>query len=251
MDGTADDLGLPPSLAAAWGAHARPGRGPKRALSLERIVEAAVKIAASEGLQAVSMSRVAAALGASTMSLYRYVAAKDELLALMLDAGTGAPPELPDAADGWRNGLTAWAHAIHHALLSNSWAVHLPISGPPITPNQMAWLERALRCLRDTGLHEAEKMSTALLVSGFVWRQSTLEVDIATAIGADNKWPRIIDNYSATLGRLINPDDFPALTATIASGVFDDPGDDFADEFAFGLNRILDGIGVLIDSRSK
>jgi AcrR family transcriptional regulator len=70
----------------------RPGKGPRPALSLERIVAAAARVAATDGHQAVSMSRVAAELGVATMSLYRYVAAKDELLALM------ARPDLRGAA---------------------------------------------------------------------------------------------------------------------------------------------------------
>ena len=83
---------LPAAVAAAWGVRAHPGKGPKPGLSLERIVAAAVKIASRDGLDAVSMSRVAAELGASTMSLYRYVNAKDELVKLMIDAAWGSPP---------------------------------------------------------------------------------------------------------------------------------------------------------------
>jgi AcrR family transcriptional regulator len=77
--------GLPASIEAAWGVRTRPGKGPRPALSLERIVAAAVRVAAVGGLAAVSMGRVAADLGVSTMSLYRYVGSKDELLALMAD----------------------------------------------------------------------------------------------------------------------------------------------------------------------
>ena len=65
--------GLPATIAAAWGLRARPGKGPKPGLSLERIVAAAIRVATADGLAAVSMSRVAAELGAATMSLYRYV----------------------------------------------------------------------------------------------------------------------------------------------------------------------------------
>src|ERR1039458_8461205 len=75
--------GLPASIEAAWGLRERPHKGPKPTLSLERIVQAAMHIAVTEGLGAVSMSRVATELGGATMSLYRYVAAKDALLALM------------------------------------------------------------------------------------------------------------------------------------------------------------------------
>ena len=63
--------GLPASIAAAWGLRERPHKGPRPALSLERIVAAAVRVAAADSLQAVSMGRVASELGVSTMSLYR------------------------------------------------------------------------------------------------------------------------------------------------------------------------------------
>src|SRR5688572_33096520 len=112
------DSGLPASLLAAWGRHDRPARGPRPGLSLARIVDAAVDVAASEGLAAVSMNRVAAELGTAPMSLYRYVAAKDELLELMVDAGVGPPPELTDGV-GWRAGLAAWAQAVRAALRRN------------------------------------------------------------------------------------------------------------------------------------
>jgi AcrR family transcriptional regulator len=250
MNDDALPASLPASLAAAWGIAERPGRGPKPGLDLDRIVAAAVKIAATDGLAAVSMSRVASELGASTMSLYRYVAAKDELLALMLDAGTGPPPEFPDPSIGWREGLKMWAHAERAAMLRSPWVVHLPISGPPITPHQMAWLEQALRFLGDTKLTEDEKLSVVLLLSGFVWRDTTLAIDIASTSGdsPDGKWPRLLANYSSILNRLADPAKFPALRAALDAGIFDRPGE-FDDEFRFGLERVLDGIGVLVAER--
>ena len=82
---------LPGSVAAAWGVRERSHKGPKPALSLGRIVDAAVRVADAEGLDAVSMGRVAAELGAAPMSLYRHVSAKEELLTLMVDAARGRP----------------------------------------------------------------------------------------------------------------------------------------------------------------
>jgi hypothetical protein len=166
----------------------------------------------------------------------------------MLDAGTGPPPAFPDPSIGWRDGLTLWARAVREAMMRSPWVVHLPISGPPITPQQIAWLEQALRFLRDTKLHESEKMSVVLLISGYVWRDTTLAIDMQNASGPDDKWPRVTANYGKTLNRLLDPADFPALTATIASGIFDGPSD-FEDEFDFGLERIFDGVGVLVASR--
>src|SRR5215469_11704523 len=87
-----EPVNLPAGLEAAWGLRGRPHKGPRPGLSLERIVAAAVRVADAEGLAAVSMSRVAAELGAAPMSLYRYVAAKGELLTLMVDAAYGPAP---------------------------------------------------------------------------------------------------------------------------------------------------------------
>jgi AcrR family transcriptional regulator len=240
--------GLPPSLEAAWGVRGRPAKGPKPGLTLERIVEAAVHLAASEGLAAVSMSRVATALGASAMGLYRYVAAKDELLALMLDAVTGPPPtDLPRPGEGWRTGLSRWAFAERAVLRQNPWVAHLPLNGPPVTPNQIGWLERGLRCLGDTSLDEGEKLSVILLVSGFVWRDATLVADIEAAMGSD-KWRQVAADWGRTLAKLIDEERFPAISAMIASGILDEPDEPDYD-FTFGLERILDGIDAHIRAR--
>src|SRR5260370_42469779 len=103
-NGARASAGIPDSIAAAWGVHERPHKGPKPALSLPRIVDAAVRIADTEGLNAVSMGRVAAELGSAPMSLYRHVSAKDELLRLMVDAAWGDSPGPPPPGERWRAG---------------------------------------------------------------------------------------------------------------------------------------------------
>jgi AcrR family transcriptional regulator len=242
--------GLPASIEAAWGVRTRPNKGPRPALSLERIVAAAVRVAAADGLQAVSMSRVAADLGVSTMSLYRYVAAKDELLALMADLTFEAPPAARGPEESWRDGLSRWAWTELGVYRRNPWVLRIPISGPPVTPNTIAWLERGLDCLRDTGLPEGEKLSVMLLVTGFVRSQATLQADIAAAqaAGAAAPDPEMMFSYGRLMARLTSPERFPALHAVLAAGVFDEP-DDGDDEFAFGLERVLDGIETLIETR--
>ncbi|WP_223171817.1 TetR/AcrR family transcriptional regulator [Microbacterium sp. NIBRBAC000506063] len=84
---------LPRGIALAWGVAAAPQRGPKREMSVERIVDVAVEIADADGLSAVSMAAVAAKLGYTPMSLYRYVTAKDDLVLLMQEQATGLPSE--------------------------------------------------------------------------------------------------------------------------------------------------------------
>jgi AcrR family transcriptional regulator len=242
--------GLPASIEAAWGVRTRPNKGPRPALSLERIVAAAVRVATTDGLQAVSMGRVAADLGVSTMSLYRYVAARDELLALMADLSFEAPPAARRPEETWRDGLSRWAWSELGVYRRNPWVLRIPISGPPVTPNAMAWLERGLDCLRDTGLPEGAKLPAMLLLTGFVRSQATLQAEFAAAqaSGAAQPGPELMGAYGRPMARLTDPERFPALHAVLAAGVFDEPDDgDF--DFAFGLERVLDGIETLIEKR--
>jgi AcrR family transcriptional regulator len=240
---------MPGSVAAAWGVKEPQGKGPKPGLTLERIVAAAIKIASRDGIGAVSMSRVAAALGASTMSLYRYVNAKDELVKLMVDAAWGPPPAAGPPDEGWRGALSRWAWGMRAALRRHPWAARIPLSGLPIMPNEVAWFEQALAGLGGSGLEEAEKASVIMLVSGYVRTLATTEADIQDAISSSGVTPdEWMAAYPRMLTKLAEPGRFPALATFIAAGVFDSH-DDPDDEFTFGLERILDGVGALIGSR--
>ncbi len=240
--------GLPGTVAAAWGVRERPHKGPKPALSLARIVSAAVQVADAEGLDAVSMGRVAAELGTAPMSLYRHVAGKDELRTLMVDAAWGSPPDGPAPGEGWRAGLARWAWALRTGARRHPWVVRIPLNSLPIMPNEVGWFELALASMRDTGLTEARKASVIMLLAGYVRNLATTEADIAAAIQASGMTPaEWMSSYPRMLAGLADPRRFPALTAFIAAGVFEaEDGPD--DEFIFGLDRILDGVEVLIGS---
>src|SRR5215510_3574422 len=125
---------VPDGVAAAWGVRERPHKGPKPALNLARIVDAAVRVADTEGLDAVAMGRVAAGLGAGPMSLYRHVSSKEELLRLMVDAAWGDSPGPLVLGETWRDGLSRWAWAMRAAIRRHPWAIRIPISGLPIMP---------------------------------------------------------------------------------------------------------------------
>ncbi|MFE4452224.1 TetR/AcrR family transcriptional regulator [Streptomyces sp. NPDC056796] len=240
--------GLPASIEAAWGLRDRPVKGPKPGLTLDRIVAAAVAVAASEGLPAVSMGRVAKELGVSTMSLYRYVSAKEELYVLMREAAMGVPAPLPALEDGagWREALRQWAWAQRRMFRRSLWSLRIPISGPPASPHSVAWWEQGLQALEGSGLHEGDKISVILLVEGFVRNEALLMSDLAAAVEAKGvPAQEVMAQWERTVKRLVDPTRHPALSALLASDVMSGP-DDGDHDFAFGLERILDGVEVLI-----
>ncbi|MEU9165399.1 TetR/AcrR family transcriptional regulator [Streptomyces sp. NPDC048424] len=241
--------GLPASLELAWGLRERPGKGPRPTLTLPRIVEAAVALAAAEGVDAVSMGRVAKELGVSTMSLYRYVAAKEELYILMADAGVGTPPEVRPG--DWRELLTQWAYAQRAVLMANTWILRIPLTGAPVSPNQLAWMERGLAALADTGLRESEKLSTIILIGGLVRNEATMAADMMDAIVKSGIAPdQALGQYIRTLGLMTGPDSHPAVTRLLDSDAFSGSGEpDF--QFRFGLDRILDGLAALVGSDGR
>ena len=168
---------------------------------------------------------------------------------LMADAVYGAPPSLRGPDDGWREGLAKWAWGSLERMRRHPWVLRIPISGPPITPNQIAWLEAGLQCLQETGLTEAEKMSVILLISGYVRNDASIASDIdAAARAAGKELPEFMPAFARILRRVTDPERFPALTAVLATDLFD-VDDDPDDEFRFGLERILDGIEKLVRTR--
>ena len=237
---------VPASIAAAWGVRDQPRKGPRPALTLPRIVQAAIRVADTEGLDAVSMSRVATEAGAAPMSLYRHVSAKEELIEHMVDTAWGPPPDRVD--EDWRAGLTRWAWGMRTAFRLHPWGVRIPLKTLPIMPNEVAWFENALACLADSGLSEPRKASVIMLVAGYVRNLAATEADIGAAMQASGMSPdQWMAHYAQLLRKLADRQRFPALAAFIDSGVFD-AADGPDDEFVFGLDRILDGVAVLIEA---
>ena len=222
-------------IEVVWGARSPSRKGPRRSLSIERIVDAGIEIAAAEGIEAVSMGRIARHLGTSPMALYRYVESKDELLAIMVDTALGPPPEdLVPARAGWREGLTSWALASMAATRRHPWTLFVPITGPPATPNQVQWMEVGLRCMADTALDEGEKIGAILLLSFLVRSWATLEVTVADPED---------DPYTYLLTHVVTPERFPALSAAVAGGAFS-PTDSPDTDLRWGITTILDGLEV-------
>lgn len=240
---TNHETALPASVELAWGMRDQTRRGPKPGLTLHRIVQAGITVARADGIAAVSMARVATELGVGTMSLYRYVSAKDDLVSLMADAAVGPPRPEPgdEGAVNWRAGIARWATNLRASYHGDPWLLDVPISAMMLGPNNVAWMESALRCLGRTPLSEQEKLSATLLISGFVRNEATLSADVIGQAGDATR------QFGAMLAQLTDAERFPALHQAIASGALEDD-DDLANEFAFGLRCILDGVAVLIDA---
>lgn len=238
-----DPMELPRGIALAWGVAATPQRGPKREMSVERIVDAAVELADAEGLGAVSMAAVAAKLGFTPMSLYRYVSAKDDLLLLMQEQATGLPSEEHRQVEGWRGRLVALYQEQVLLYLRHPWMLSLPITGSPITPNSSAWLDASLTAVEGTALTAEERIAVALAVTGYarwcgVVQAGYTEQGRSTGLSPEE----IAVRESALFDRVITADEYPALRRAIDDGVFLSE----ADPFRFGLERVLDGVEAYI-----
>jgi len=236
------DPDLPRGVALAWGVAASPQRGPKREMSVERIVEAAIDIADAEGLGAVSMAAVAARLGFTPMSLYRYVSAKDDLILLMQEEATGLPPEGAREGD-WRAQLTALYLAQLEGYLRHPWVLDIPISGAPTTPNSAAWMDAGLHALADTPLSHDDRLAVMLLVTGHARWAGMVIAGYARAHAEDGMTDGDVAAREDALYRmLITADAYPHLREAIDAGVFLDE----SDPFRFGLERSLDGVAAYI-----
>src|SRR4051812_32019861 len=233
---------VPPALQAAWGMREKPNKGPKPTLSVDRIVAAALTVARAEGYPAVSMSRVAGELKTSAMSLYRYVASKDELAVLMMEAAVAEPPPPRAGGETWRAAVERWAHAMFAMFGAEPWFLQVPVAAPPATPRQLAWMETGLAALDGTALPEAEKLSLLLLVNGYIRNEALLRSQMTVAARSDGRTvDAVITEFSGLMRHLVQADRFPLLRRAIEAGAMDTPNDP-EEDFAFGLARILDGL---------
>lgn len=244
---------LPPlSGAAARRRPTRPSR-PRDLLSRDQIVRAAIAVADAEGADAVGMRRIARELDVGTMSLYWYVASKDELLAFMIDTVEGEF-EIPPPSGNWRADLTQAAHNIRSVLVRHGWMANFIGYRRSVGPNELIHLENSLATLAgaDLGLDLAEAlrilMAIETYVLGFAQRdQQELRVEHDTAKRlAANPESSVLYQVSIYIEQLKATGRYPLLARLFEEGTV--LGRD--ERFDYGLKCLLDGIEADLQHRT-
>lgn len=244
-DHTTEGVVLPPAIEALWGRRTPGTRGPRAELDLDRIVDAAVAIANGEGLDAVSMARVAKELGFTTMSLYRHVQSKDELLQLMWNASARTLGDWSPEGETWRERLTSWALRQREVVEENIWITQLPMSTPPLAPSSLAWVELGLAALDEVDVPDYVKLRVVGLISqhGLIDARMAYDERRGREAAAESG---VETDYATLVRELADPATYPHLTRLVhAEQPPDAPTDEPYSEYLFDVGIILDGLEAL------
>jgi AcrR family transcriptional regulator len=223
-----------------WERPEPPDRPVLAPLSRERIVGAAIRLADADGLAAVSLRKVAAALGVGPMRLYGYIATKEELLELMLDA---IHAEIRPAGDGWREVLRSLAETTRQAAHQHEWFADLIGGRPQLGPNTLASGEAVAAGMGGVDVDTIVPVIAAVnaYVIGAV-RREIAERRAERATGAGMK--QFQAAFGPYLERIFATGRFPALATVVRDG----PHLSADQTFRTGLDFLLDGIEARISS---
>ncbi|MFB7981824.1 TetR/AcrR family transcriptional regulator C-terminal domain-containing protein [Streptomyces vinaceus] len=232
-DGKADAPAVDPQQ--LWLGSDQPRRGRKPAYSREAITAAAVALADAEGLEAVTMRKVAAQVGAGVMSLYSYAPDKETLLNLMVDHVTGELPTAYALTGDWRADLKTTARLQRAHMLRHPWLPAALTTRRVPGPNTLAFLERVLTALRPAGLDGAAKLEVFAQLTAFVAGHVAHE----TAQAALTQSPERAAAEARYLAVVATDGRHPELAEALAT-----PGRPLTPDATFTrfLNRLIDGL---------
>jgi AcrR family transcriptional regulator len=239
------------TLALLWRDPAlAPRHGPRQGLSIDAVVAAATQVADREGLEAMTMRRVAKALGVVPMTLYTYVPGKAELLDLMVDAAYASMPRLDTSGQPWRQRLAVIAEENKALFENHPWAATISTIRPPLGPGMMAKYEHELSALEGLGLDDVLMDASLTYLLSFVQAWARAATDSRAIQGDtamdDNEWWA---TSGPLLARVLDETAYPIAArvgsaAGTAHGTAYSPGH----AYTFGLERVLAGLSQLIDS---
>ncbi len=242
-----------------WDDDVRMGRGPKRAFTRDDVVQAAIGLADHDGLAALTMQAVAREVGFTAMALYRYFPSKEALIDAIVDAAMGTPPASVEPKADWREETARWARAKRRMLMARPWLAELPFVAAPHGPNWLAWLEGAVDALSGTGLDANGVFDMMHVLDGYVRGGSDTSIALARARSrgiSDEEWGAAV---AADFMRAVGDPRFPVLSSLLTSpsqsrsaSLTSDGGlmDGLDLGYEQGLQRVLDGIQVYMESRT-
>jgi AcrR family transcriptional regulator len=217
-----------------------PSAEPRVPLSRERVFHAAVGLADERGIESLTMRALGEELGVEAMSLYYYVANKDELLDGMVDLVYGEI-ELPSGEADWKTAMRGVATSAREAFSRHRWAITLMETRTRPGPANLRHHDSVIRTLREAGFSVKQAIHAFSLldsyISGFALQELTLPFDTPEELAQAAE--SILGQFPA--------DDYPHLAETITEHVTKS-GYDYADEFEVGLDLILDGLERLRDT---
>ncbi|GIG64152.1 TetR/AcrR family transcriptional regulator [Phytomonospora endophytica] len=226
-----------------WERLENPAPSPRPSLSARKFAWTAVGIADAEGLDAITMRRLATELDVAPMAAYRYVAGKDEVLLLMGDL-VYAELEIPEAGLGWREVHRLVALRTRELLLRHTWLARLPpeaVLTP--SPNRLNISERCMASFDGLGIDADEKMAAYRTVDSFVGGAAGTEVAVASLMG-EKGWASGDDvrgGLAPQMSYLVQSGRYPSFRAWSMEAV---RKDDRAWQFELGLECVLDGLSA-------
>jgi AcrR family transcriptional regulator len=234
-------------IEALWNPHPPPaGRGPRPRTSLAEVVDSGVAIADGEGLDALSIRKVAGRLGIGAMSVYTYVPGRSELIELMIDR-VYADHGIPDPALGWRERSEAWMRSTWRIYQDHAWLMDYNMARLPVGPHVLDVDEALYAALAAAGFVGTENVAITNLIRWQLLGAARAMIGDAaeerhTGVSAEAYW----ESRSSFWTTYFDATRFPTMFAIWSSGGFDDPA-------GYDIERmitwLLDGIERLADPR--
>jgi AcrR family transcriptional regulator len=229
-----------------WDRPARAARGPAPSLSRDQIATAAARLADAQGIEAVSMRALAVELGVGAASLYRYVARKDELIDLMVDAMIGIDLRFEVGGD-WRANLRSFAHGLRAMTLRHPWMA-VPSAGlRSLGPNTAQCYEEVLGAIDGLGLDIDDMLVMVETLDAYVRGRALEELAEQEAVrhsGLDQQqWMQTQVPY---IEGLMASGRYPLLTRIVLDARAPHDPDRLEHGFDAGLERVLDGLATML-----
>lgn len=218
-------------------AESEPRREPRRTLTRERVVEAALRLADAEGIEALTMRRLGQELGVEAMTLYHHVGSKDELLNGLVDIVTGEFKLAPPGTE-WRTAIRSTALSGHAALARHPWAAGLTLSLRRVSTPRLAYMNSILGVLREAGFSDELVDRGYHAIEGHIMGFTLWEVGMNLGSRED------VEALATDFLRTLSVEDFPHVAAHVDHHRRQQRPDEVG-AFEFGLELILDGLDRL------